>query len=788
MNEQGISHEAETLDALIDRRPYDRAGLNDSEARLAGQILDLAGAGLPVNARFYQQLEQKLLEAAEKRSRRRLLTWPVLATSLLAGSALLVLVLLGALILSRLLGLPQPGQAQPAGGPASTATATFQPAATPTPPAPAAPAGNPDELVLAAALPGQPESVPVYRQVQPGEALTAQSAQAMAARLGINGAVSSYQGESGLPAYTVSDGKSSVLFFGSTTAEFTYTTSYSAASQENKPPLPFEQQSQIAEQWLAERGLLDFPYQAQPCYTGPECVMIIQTLEGGNLYTQNPYDPLINVRINPSGKVEQVVYRPVRVEEIGRMPILSAAEVWETLQTRQVSPRIFFQTLNFTNQRSLRTWTPLFRPGERADLYGYAVIYQPVDPSQPAQIEVSGLPVSASPEMAGQIPMRQYVHVWGTYQADEQGRDWLDLQGWEVSPAEDVNLTGTLVNENGALQFKADTGELYSLPRLPASVPLGVKLLVRGAKTSTGELAWEFLQTQIEMDNNLQLGSLPVPGAPLDPAANTPPLPETGYQPGDRVRIRGELSSTIREYPDGRKELFHTLTVTPQDENGLYWSARLTGSGAGGIETYTNLPVLVEGTYGIDGNEVVITVDAYEPVWPGVHIQTWFGKIDEQVLAGQTVLILTDDSGQQWVVQSSIDFPQTLAQFGWAPGAEVAVEGYPSQEEPTQFGGLPVLVDRAMSLLDGKGLTRETYQPYLDKPQVEPAPQASLSELPGGTVNLVELVYSAQTFQGYFPSEDPPRLLLPFWRFSGTLADGRAFEILALASETTQTP
>jgi len=790
MKQQPISREAEALDALLDRQPYPASDLSDEESRLAAQIRELAGVSLPGEARFYQQLGQELSDAAQKHSRRLFLAWPAAATGVLSGVALLALLLAGALFLIKLLGESQPTNLQPAGGATATMSVTATQAANTSTPAAIATAVETTEpldgLVLTTGLPDLPINASLMYQVQSGEPLNAHSAQAMAARLGVDGPVYQMKGENGLNTYQVVNRKSSVYFYGASTGQFTYSASYSPAGWEGMEALPFDRQAQIAEQWLNERGLLGFPYQIAPCQTNPACVAFIQILEEGMLYEDNPYSARIHVEVSASGKVLSVFYRPVMTEVSGSLAILPAAQVWETLQNRQLSPRIFFQTLDFTNQRSLRTWKPVYQTGERADVYGYVITHQPVDPTQPGFVEVNGLALHGSPEQYGQIPMRSFLHVWGTYQVDEQGQDWLELQGWELTPANEEHQKGILVRENGGLLFKNEDSELFLLPSLPVDVPEGVNISVSGARISSNEIGWRFIQTEIEVDNNLRLGSLPFPGMPLEPEALMPALPQTGFQPGERIMIQGELNSSIREYPDGQQEITNHLNVVPQSEGGPYWTARLVGDGTQGLETYTHLPVIVEGTYGHEQNEVVIIVDRYELVWPEVRIETWFGKIDEKAFDGQNVFVLTDDSGQEWVLSSSTRYPQTLAQFGWDPGTEIVIEGYPVQEEPTHFGGLPVLLDLAGVMLDHKGNTRETYQPYLNKPQVEKVQQERLGEIPPGLVEQVDLVYHAQTFQGGdFPGEDLLRLLLPYWRFSGQLADGRSFEILALAAKDT---
>lgn len=793
MNKQPNNREAEALDALLDGKTFNPADLDGQDASLAAEIRALAQSAQPDDSRFYNNLHQKLLAAGQKRRRGWTFNWQ-LAGSLAGAAALMALVLFSILIIPRLLGQPDPQTGAPAQGvgslPTATATgANAQPMPQPTP-TQVGPAGgvvpsgeSTGGLALNTGLPDGPASAPRYYQIASGEALNAQSAQAAAARLGVNGPVYAYQGEGGNSTYQVSDGVDSVLFFGTTTAEFTYSTSLAPAAQQGGQPPAFESLAERAVTWLNERGLLDFEYQAAACPTDDWCVAIHPVLAGIMVREDNPYDARINVRFDPSGQVKDVFYRPLSVESSASQEILSAAQAYELVQSGEITPRAFFQTLDFTNQRSLRTWQRVYQTGEAASLYGYAVAIQPVNAGDPPYVFINGLPVQGQPQLAAQIPMRKALHVWGVVSSDSAGHVWLELQGWEAAQVEIVDMNGQIVSENGALRFKNEAGELFELPGLPADVPQGAPLTASGAKTAPGQFEWRYIQTQIGNDNNRQIGQLPIPGMPLDQQDVPPVLPETGYQPGDRVEVTGSVFSAIRVYPDGSQEMISSLNVAPESNTGVYWTAHLVGAGAQGIEVYHQLPVTVSGQYLVVNGELQIEVERYEALYPEVRVAAWFGKVNERGVGGQTVLTLTDDAGQEWVLNSSLNFPQSLASMGWEAGTEIAVEGYPAQGSEAQFGGLPVLMDLQMTLLNLGGITRENYQMGAGVPLTELAPEAADNRLPAGSITAVELVYSAQAFHGSLPEDALARQLLPFWKFSGALADGRPFELLVLASK-----
>jgi hypothetical protein len=770
MKDNQVTPEAQNLDQIFNHHQKISGALDPREAELARQICRAADAGVPVDEKFYQKLREDLLKRANQRERRPRV-WPRILFSFAGAAALIALVLLSAPLLQHLLGKPLPQvSATPM---ARTAAASDTPAssATPKPAASATPLIQPTQSLplLKAALPDGPEAVPAYIQTAPGELLTPQNALEMAERLGVKGVLYQYTGEGGNPTYTVSDGASSVLFFGATNAEFTYFSTY--AEENDSAEMPFAEQSRIAEEWLKSRGLLDFPYRIEPVLTNTSAVSFVPLLESGSLFIDNQYDPPIHVTLTRAGQVTQVIYRPLHFKTTATASIRPAEQAWADILAAKPGSQVFFQTLDFSSQRSLQTWTRPLKRGERADLYGYASVLQPVDPIQPPHVEISNISLRGGSELIRQIPMRQALHIWGIYQVDDQGHHWLDLQSWEVSTAEEVNLSGVIFRDDSAASLKTDQDDLYRLPDLPPSVPAGLKVTVNGFLVTPGEVLWQFVQTNVPMDENLTFGAFPFIDLPPE-TAQAIPTPQTGYQPGDRVEgIQGTYKATIYKEQDGSQNLKQYLIVPD-------WSALLEGPALEGIQEYQNMPVKVWGTYATKGEEIILTVDRYEPVWPNVHITAWFGKVSERLVEGKNVFILTDDQDQDWVLENTILYPMSLTDMGWDPGTELVVEGYPSPEVAT-FGGLPVLHELSTGLVTQD---RQAYQTQLNQPEEIVVPPAPPDHIPAGAiVEQVELAYYGQHFQGAMLPDDASGKMQPIWRFTGHMQDGRVFEILVPA-------
>ncbi len=792
--------DAEALDAYLDGRRAEAAGLPPGEAALADELLSLSRSCRPEEA-FTRRLEERLSAASQNQAkpafteRFHSMGKPTLfkkTALILAGAAALALIwLVGAPLLS----------------PAPPATPSPLPVAANLTPLPAASvqpsphlslpgldvllaqaASNAGQalqnvtLELKTALPEGPQSVTLYRQLPPTEALTPQSAQAMAARLGVDGNVYSYTGEGGSPTYLVSDGKSTVLFPGSSPLDFTYQLRGSAAAGSQPLSLSFAEQEKIATDWLNARGLLDFAYQAQALPTEPSGVMFVPQLGDTPLYTNNLRDPRIRVQIGADGQVEQVRYAALGTQEVGQYAIRSAADAWQEIQSGALEQKdVFYQVLDFGGQSSLRTWIHAFPNGQPVDLYGYAAITQAVDASQPPYVEVAGVPMQGdTAALARDLGARQFLHVWGLYHSDAQGRAWLELQGWELSSAQEASLHG-VIRDGGLL---TDQGQQVPLADLPTDIPSDAKVSVAGAQLATGQFWWRVIQTDIQPGSAQSSGAVPLPGSNSAPTQPVQP-PQNGYQPGGAIDgLEGTLDDLIYRQPDGSQVLVNQVFVSQTLPDGsLGWSARLIGPGLAGIEAYNRLPLKLWGSYELVDNQPVINVERYEPAIPGAKIEAWFGKVGEASLEGQNVLTLTDDQGQTWVLEHSILFPQSLADFGWQAGADIAVDGYPLPGQ--SFGGRPVLYDLGASLLGIKGTTRETYKAQSNQPQVLQE-QAPADVLPGtASVESVELVYYAFDFHGGPPSalqpDDPAAIIQPLWRFSGHLGDGRAFEILVQA-------
>jgi hypothetical protein len=279
---------------------------------------------------------------------------------------------------------------------------------------------------------------------------------------------------------------------------------------------------------------------------------------------------------------------------------------------------------------------------------------------------------------------------------------------------------------------------------------------------------------------NLDLSGMP--SALITPAPTQPGLP---YQAGDLVDGQiGNVWVTIHKYAD-HTEVETAMWVEAAD--GVTYVAYLSGAGLNGIEQYQALPIKVWGRVDrTTSSEMYITVDRFEEAYPGLRIQAWIGTEEAVTLEDKTALLFTTLDGQQYILKASIGYGD-MVRIG-RPGDTVIREGL--LIPGLTFGGYPVLQELSGQMANGQtnmsGYTilsgqPSVYEHTLDVPVVSPA-----SVLRGQvSIDQIELVYLANSLAGCptdAASYNPDMLYVqPVWRFRGTFADGRRFEVLVQA-------
>lgn len=780
--------------------PADEAGLGEELQHLAARFAPPEG--------FEERLGRSLETAAQQRATPGRLAGlaGLLRPLAFAGAGLAILLGLVWIIQSAL----PPGTLPAAQEPTASATVT-----SPAPPAtePAAPAGLPTAapegedaapapasstllpnapLLLEAGLPESPEQLQLYVQTNP-EPLTPENARAAARRIGVEGGVYRPPNEGGPETvYLVSDGYQRVLFF-NTPDRFDLQIGRQPAASIAEATLPAETLIATAETFLAERGLLDFPYRAEIDPLAPHTVRFLQELDGIPVRLQD-VSQMTQVTLDASGQVRQVFYNRLRFEPRAALPVRSAAQAWEKLQSPELSSGATVSQRAYTFG-DFRAWVRSYTPGETADLYGYVQAWPAVEAGQPPLVTLNDLPLDGEvAALAAAVGPADFLHVWGRLTSGPHGETRLEMEGWEVSPLAEETFSGVIeAYEPGGL-LATDT-ITYVLPNLPEDVPDGTPAQVRGVALRDRQppwLEWFYMSSGEGGGGGGGGGGLAFGQIVLDPEQTPPagqpaqpesaPGPAAPYADGERVEaLVGQVYGVIFDPPGGEQsvEVYLNAAVTDDQDAGL--SLRLTGPQAPAILELHNLPARVWGVFrtGADGTPE-LELERFEPAYPGLSIQAFRGSYNLETVEGREVAVFTPEDGDPFVMRTTLDFPAAEVMAGRL-GDTVIVEGYLEPERT--WGPYPVLVELSSAVFP------EGELPDLADYSLQSAEPPVLANAPGGafqetvTLDTFELIYLAEDLRYYRPPEGDPALYVqPAWRISGAGASGQAVEILIQAT------
>ncbi len=636
-----------------------------------------------------------------------------------------------------------------------------------------------DTLLVKTAFPTSPTEAKVYIQIV-DEALTIENAHAVAEQLGVNGNV--YLAASDAPQmtnYYVTDGISRIFLY--SPHHFYYISNYQKSLEVTKQDTPTtEEQISIAESYLKDHGLLDFPYRIQTNESVPGLVCFIQLLDGKPIMYGPTDFPQISVQINPEGEIKSLDYNVLFFEESGTYPIISAEDAWQKSLSSDMPKGVESGSRLYpseTNQIWLREYPQI----QRVELFGYLEILQPAEANTSVLMFFNNYVLKGNTqglEQGGNLG--QFMQIWGQFQSDKNGNPNFLVEGWQPSTFPDQTLEG-VIQRQGDQGYLVTTDKELLIPGLPSDVPDGMKVYVRCIVLETeASLEWSTISTATGggggggggsglADLNLERAPTPIPL----PTETPNPLPQIGERFDG---IQGNPYVTIFKNADGSTKLTAYMNLKQSTEWPGGLSLNLTGDGLAGIEAYHQLPIKIWGSVTeIDQSVPVITVERYEPVYPGIKAQAWLGTLELATLGEKPVLLFTDQSGTQYILNTSLESETKIPQSGMPYVIEGVI--YPNQT----FEGYPVLTDFLMFGAQGlNGL--EDYKPQSLTPMTMDGAMAR-NESRTITIEQIEVVYYTSDLR-YGQSVDPtapPVYAQPMWRFYGHYDDGDEFEILVQA-------
>jgi hypothetical protein len=662
-------------------------------------------------------------------------------------------------------------------------------------------------------FPESVETINLYRILLP-DAVTPETALQMAGRLGVSGWVYSQPSEGfDQTIYEVTNGFE-LLRFINFAEQFVFETSHVNPMYSNGPPLPYEEQLRIATDYLNDYGLLDQSYRATPAPIERGVVIFTPLLEGRPLVYGNGQNPgnmeWISVQVDSDGLVNRVMYSQQHYELIGEYPILSAQQTWERLTAANADQRVQYAVMPAEQTNTYRVWTRSYLLGQTVDLYGYVYVRRPINPTDPVLVSFNNFQVANGEALASLDPGTN-IHALGQFIQDEQGHLLFEIAEWEISTIVDEYYEGTIQRMGEGGYLVSENGSLL-LPELPVGVPEGWQVFASGILLpgEPATLNWHSITGGSYPNSyyssrscggggggggggpeNVNFGGggfgLPNLDPDQDPTATPSPGP---YAIGDRIEGRtGRVYAINNIYSDGSSVYEFNIMMDPLDEAPFGDYFRLQGEATVGLNQYQNLPVRIWGqVIGYVEGTPIVALDRFEAQYPGLSIQQWNGTESIVNLDGQDVVLLTTDSGDAYVLQSSITWGAEANVIGYL-GDWIEIEGYIIPDR--RFGGYPVIQDLSGGMPPDQEVTSDDifiYDHSFDPPNISTLMSGQV------TIDSIELAYASITMQNCLSSHSTDPNMIPFltvqpvWVYTGHFDDGRiiVIQVQALPEEYLQ--
>lgn len=360
------------------------------------------------------------------------------------------------------------------------------------------------QYVLNATLPIEPITAVVYDTANQ-VVYTLDDVARLASLFGLSGPIytETYYQEPGnewtpSPVYQVFDG-SRQLAVGNT--YFSYMDN-SGLVNGSADPMPFAQAGPIAEAYLRERGLLEFPYQmlSQNGYD----IEIRRLVDG-----RPAIFPEIQVSVSNSGVVWSVFSNPMSsLAPLGNYPLRSAQEAWQFMQEHGVDfQSVFYSTYpgpEFAQSpmpvdaQDYRYWQRQYVDGQTVTMYPYPMVFLPVNGDAAPRIVIEQYLLTGPAEELQAIAayVGRQIQVTGVVTGDVQQTavyKVIELVSWE--PRENmVEYTfreGVVSRSGEQVMLVVSEAESYVIPDAPADLNDGERIYVSGWIDAPNVFNWQ---------------------------------------------------------------------------------------------------------------------------------------------------------------------------------------------------------------------------------------------------------------------------------------------------------
>jgi len=794
------------------------------EAQVAA-LLESTAQGVQPAPVFQAALEVKLKAAFQAR-RPTMLPWKELGLAMGGAAALVVLALLLNWLIRSFIVLPEPAIGE-----------------TPMPGVPSEQAPTPDgvtydwhgaPLTLQTSLPDGPAQAFVY-DYQLEQRATLESARALAAQFGLDGAIYQSPGETpNTTDFLIVDGNQRLRV--RSDQYFQYYPDYpryTASINGGTPPTDAEV---VIDEFLKSHGF-DFAYQLLPsemyggllaapltpdgypvCYEHFNCAELLFTLDKQGILSVDGALP--------------------KYTTLGQYEIISAEEAFQQILAPYDASNLEMATGMMEGLHSpmppIQTWLRAQPLDQTFTLYGYLSSIPSAEGSAPL-VSLDGYTVTGNTAAIPAALENTFVAATGQFH-EQDGIHVFELETWQFYDGYEDGLSGVVSQQGDQVVLNTPEDEVLVLPDAPADLPLPLEnAFVIGVRQGD-TFEWKSIDLRNVMGGGggggdgsgfyqLNLTGTPIPFPTIEAgpegsgggAAVEAYLVQEGDTLGSIAAANGVTVEELMQLNDmadpSQLQVGQTLTVRaesmslPQAVEGIRGMMSITiykqkdgsqrvdygflndatpfpylllaGENLEALQAYQNRPVDVWGTLEMHEGQPFLKVERYEIPFPDLGFQILRGRQESVTLEGQPATLFTTDEGATYV---------QFAPYGGVDGSTV---GTPEDEVLLEaliipgetIGGYPAL--RVFS--GGLAFDPQTGQPLelqISSDQIYTVDLAVEGEFTPTTaaIERVELVYYMPDPR-YKTNEFSPdeKYLQPAWLFSGHYNDGTEFFILVQA-------
>jgi LysM repeat protein len=682
-------------------------------------------------------------------------------------------------------------------------------------------------LRLDATLSDSHEEANVY-VVQPYQPATAESAQKLAERFGIQNKAylsSHLQLRKDAATYLVTSG--GPRLYVNADYDFAFYAQY--GRENNGKDISDEQARTVIDDFMASHGF-EFEYQLERSAQNEADFHAVQLLDGRPLL-YNCFQPGgLSFELNDDGQIFSASGSLHPTESAGKYPIRSAEEAFQFMLTYTQAGSI--QNTKTEGQRGYQVWYREYPDDQPLSLHGY------VEVLGPSLLNLDGYALSGNITGLDEVGMGQTVMVNGKFHTADGMRQFV-VENWKISGAGLVHTVGQLHLEGSQLIFHdAMQGVDFPFRDLPHDMPEPQKMAdhtyeMTGILLSDGTLAWKTIQNYSNSQSpgsitpfaGASLFKLNLSGVPLSlPTPYPTPMPVSTtaagkllytVQPGDTYAsiakkfnvsleallkangisdlsmlpvgqslaipdvsdiqsfqaLRGIVTVNLFPQTNGKQRVEYRFQ--PDDPRYAHSLMVLEGEGLEDLQNYHNRPVDIWGRLDhVDSNgSWIVQVENHQIPYPNLEFQLLGGRqriVRESSL--ESIYLFDGDDGVTYFLLNLDGTPVKSGDFD----AKVTVEALAIPNET--YYGFPAL--RVFQVLHADP---SEFKITADQPLNWPTEREPVFR-PDVTIEKVDLVYLLpdSLITGLTTSQGPI-YAQPMWRFSGHVRSGARIEILVQA-------